>query len=100
MAIDIRDGNSFINPEAPISWRQDVSISGVSIPIIHLYSLNLPSKNNIMTLGIWYEALMRWIGTAKSVLAKGKIFTKQRKNDKGELVDIGVPEHVDVIAGK
>jgi len=82
LSVEIREGNNFINPQAPMTWRQDTSLSG----------------NNIMSLGIWYEALMRWVGTATGVLASAKIFTKTRKDENGELKEVHVPEHIDVIS--
>lgn len=82
LAIDIRDGNTFIDRDAPMHWRQNTDYSGL----------------NIMSMGIWYEALMRWVGTAKSVQAQGKVFTKMRKNEQGVMQAIQVPEHIDIIA--
>lgn len=83
LAIDIRDGGSFIDKDAPMHWRQDINVSGV----------------NVMSLGIWYEALMRWIGDAKRVVAMGKTFVRMRKETgSGEYRKIQIPEHIDVIA--
>ena len=44
----IFQGSTFPNPTTPIHWRNRKDLSG----------------NNIMTMGIWYENLMRWVGTA------------------------------------
>jgi len=85
LAIDIRQGNDFVDPDDPLHWRQNKEISG----------------NNIMHLGIWYEALMRWVGEAKGVRANGKIFPSTRKivTEEGEKqVPVGIPDHLDVIA--
>ncbi|MBN1465181.1 Gfo/Idh/MocA family oxidoreductase, partial [candidate division KSB1 bacterium] len=46
LAIEVRDGNAFLDAQAPLQWRQDFDLSGY----------------NVMTLGIWYESLMRWLG--------------------------------------
>jgi predicted dehydrogenase len=83
LAIDIRDNGGFIDTEAPVSWRQEIRYSGV----------------NTMMLGIWYEALMRWVGTADRVVAMGQVFANPlRSDDTGQLAAVQVPDHLDVIA--
>jgi predicted dehydrogenase len=63
-------------------WRQNTELSG----------------NNILAMGIYYEAIMRWVGRATNVMARAKTFTKQRSDEKGEPHPVGVPEHLDVVA--
>jgi predicted dehydrogenase len=82
LAISIREGNAFLDRDAPLHWRQDFYLSGF----------------NTMALGIWYEAIMRWIGEATRVMAMGKIFAKMRKDAGGMPRAVRVPEHLDVIA--
>ena len=41
----------------PLHWRQDRVVSGY----------------NILTMGIWYEALMRWVGQATEVYAMTRV---------------------------
>lgn len=82
LAIRIRDGNTFIDRDSPLHWRQDFDLSGY----------------NIMSMGIWYEALMRWVGHAKRVQAQGVTFTRTRRDAEGNLRAVRVPEHVDVLA--
>jgi predicted dehydrogenase len=82
LALTVRDGNSFLDPAAAMHWRQDARLSGV----------------NVLTLGIWYEALMRWVGEATRVQASGKTFARMRKDQDGSMRAVRVPEHVDVIA--
>jgi predicted dehydrogenase len=82
LAVTIRDGTSFLNREAQLHWRQDVDLSGY----------------NVLSLGIWYEILLRWLGEATRVLAMGRVFVKQRRDERGILRAVRVPEHVDVIA--
>lgn len=82
LAIDIRDGNSFLNRSTPLHWRQNKDLSGL----------------NVMSLGIWYEALMRWFGPASRVFAMGRTFVKMRPDQSGELRAVQVPEHLDVVA--
>ncbi len=76
-------GSAFVDKDSPLSWRQDFDLSGY----------------NTLTVGIWYEALMRWVGEAKTVMAMTKTFVRQRRNrTKGESVAVRVPDHVDIIA--
>lgn len=81
LAVTVHDGSTFLDRESLLHWRQDVRQSGV----------------NIMTLGIWYEALMRWIGTASRVVAMGRTFVTMRADSSGALRSVRVPEHLDVI---
>src|SRR3712207_4315619 len=53
---DLRAGASFVNREGPLTWRQDRSLSGL----------------NIMTMGIWYECIMRWTPGVSSVMARSR----------------------------
>jgi predicted dehydrogenase len=82
LAVEIRAGGAFVNRDAPLSWRQNTDYSGC----------------NIMSLGIWYEAMLRWVGEAVSVSASGKVFQKMRKDESGTSRAVRIPEHVDVIA--
>ncbi len=82
LAIEVHDGNSFIDPTAPLHWRQDFDVSGY----------------NVMSLGIWYEILLRWVGEATRVSARGKTFTNMRPDANGVLRAVRVPEHVDATA--
>ena len=82
LAIEVRVGGDFLDAAAPLHWRQDFDLSGF----------------NIMSMGIWYEALLRWVGAATRVQAMGKTFTPMRTDDSGSLHAVRVPEHVDVVA--
>jgi predicted dehydrogenase len=82
LAMEMRDGSAFLDRDAPLHWRQDFDLSGV----------------NVMALGIWYEALMRWVGEATSVMARGKTFVRMRRDASGTMRAVRVPEHLDVIA--
>lgn len=84
LAVEVRstDG-TFLDTEAPMHWRQDIGLSGL----------------NVMSLGIWYEALMRWIGEAINVFAKGKIFVTTRRDPQtGVEKAVKIPEHLVVLA--
>ena len=54
IAIDARIAANRAYPDGstPIHWRQDRALSGM----------------NVMNMGIWYEAMMRWVGPARSVM--------------------------------
>jgi predicted dehydrogenase len=82
LAIRVRDGNAFLERDAALHWRQDFDLSGL----------------NVMTMGIWYEAILRWAGAATRVLAVGKTFVRMRKDASGTLRAARVPEHIDVLA--
>jgi len=84
LAIDIRaGGGTFLDPDAPLHWRQNMDLSGY----------------NVMTMGIWYEALLRWTGEATRVTAMGKTFVKLRRDaESNTLKPARVPEHINIIA--
>jgi predicted dehydrogenase len=82
LAVEVRAGGVFLDAAAPLHWRQNFDYSGM----------------NIMSLGIWYEAIMRWVGEATRVTAMGQTFVKARKDADGILKAVRIPEHVDVIA--
>jgi len=83
LSIDVKcTSNAFLNND-PITWRQNKDISG----------------NNIMMMGICYEAMMRWVRGAKKVMAAGRIFVHERKNLETEAwVKVEIPDHLDIIA--
>ena len=83
LAVEVRDARGFLDFEAPLHWRQDSDLSGL----------------NVMNLGIWYEALLRWVGEATRVMAMGKCFVRMRRDPAtGRLRAVRIPEHLDVLA--
>ena len=72
----------FPDPAEPLHWRQDVTLSG----------------HNIMNMGIWYEAMMRWLGPARRLMALGKVAVARRQGADGKLQDVKVPDHLEIIA--
>jgi len=84
LVIEVRaNGNAFLDKDSPLNWRQDIELSGM----------------NIMTLGIWYEALMRWVGEATEVTAMGEIFVKMRRDEiTDQMRSVHIPEHINVVA--
>ena len=81
--MEARAGGAFLDSEAPLQWRQDFNLSGL----------------NIMSMGIWYEALIRWVGEATSIMAMGKTFVKMRPDADGVMRSVRIPEHIDVVGG-
>ena len=81
LAIEARAGGAFLDSEAPLQWRQDFDLSGL----------------NIMSMGIWYEALIRWVGEATRIMAMGKTFVKMRPDADGVMRSVRIPEHIDVV---
>lgn len=82
LAIELRVGNSFLDSSAPLHWRQDRNLVGF----------------NTMSMGIWYESLMRWVGEASSVFAAGRSFGKIRRDASGASRTVQVPDHLDIVA--
>jgi predicted dehydrogenase len=72
----------FVTPDGLLHWRHDVSLSG----------------NNILNMGIWYEAMMRWVGPARRVMTMTKLAVPRRRDDSGAWHEVKVPEHVDILA--
>lgn len=73
-------GGQFARSDAPMSWRQDIGLSGC----------------NMLTLGIFYEIVRRWLGRDPvSIVATGGIGTPERVwPDRGETASIRIPESV------
>jgi len=72
----------FVDREEPLHWRHDVALSG----------------HNVMNMGIWYEAMLRWLGPARRVMAMGKIAVPQRRDETGALRDVKIPDHLEILA--
>jgi predicted dehydrogenase len=73
---------SFVDRDAPLHWRQDVARSG----------------HNILTMGIWYEAMIRWLGPARRVGAMARVAVPRRRDESGAEHEVKVPDHVDILA--
>ncbi len=48
-------------------------------------------------MGIWYEAMMRWLGPAQRVTAMTRVAVPHRKDAAGALHEVKVPDHVDIL---
>jgi predicted dehydrogenase len=83
LSIDMRiTDKRFIEPLGPLTWRQDRALSGY----------------NALTMGMYYESLMRWVGPASKVMAMTEVFVPQRRDPQGLLQSVSVPDHIDTIA--
>ncbi|MXY95555.1 MAG: Gfo/Idh/MocA family oxidoreductase [Caldilineaceae bacterium SB0670_bin_27] len=82
LVVDIHAGGAFIDQDVEMHWRHNMDYSGL----------------NVMTMGIWYEAMLRWVGEATSVVAKGKTFTPVRQDEQGRMMGVRIPDHIDIIA--
>ena len=72
----------FLDRDEPLHWRHDASLSGL----------------NVLNMGIWYEAMMRWLGPARRVAAMAKVAVPRRRDAGGAWHDVRVPDHVDLLA--
>jgi predicted dehydrogenase len=84
VSIDIRGAMpGFAETGGSMLWRQNRDLSGY----------------NILNMGIWYEALMRWVGEAARVTARTKVVVRKRLDlDTGEARQATIPDHVEVVA--
>ncbi len=74
-------GLDFVDADSPLHWRQNRDISGF----------------NILNMGIWYEAMIRWVGRATRVMAMGKVNVPYRRDESGALHGVSIPDHVDIL---
>ena len=74
-------GSDFPAWNSPPHWRQSRELSG----------------NNVMMMGIWYEAMMRWVGPASTVTALAQCVVRHRTDAQGRRVAMEIPDHVDVL---
>lgn len=74
--------SAYVDPGAPLTWRQDPQYSGI----------------NMLTLGIYHEAVQRWIADAWEIdRVAGEIFTRQREHwETGEAVQVELPDSLHI----
>ena len=83
LAVDLTShSGGFIDEASPMHWRYDRDLSG----------------QNVMLMGIWYEALMRWVGHATSVTALSRTHVRSRVDGENVSHAISIPDHVEVLA--
>ena len=81
LAIEVRvTQDNFVDTVSPLHWRLNRELSGY----------------NILAMGIWYEAMMRWVGPASRVVAMTKVCVNRRDGEGGTQV-VTVPDHVDIL---
>ncbi|MCB1743744.1 MAG: Gfo/Idh/MocA family oxidoreductase [Gammaproteobacteria bacterium] len=78
----VSPGSDYPNPGSAYHWRHDRELSG----------------NNVMSMGIWYEAIMRWIGPAASVQAMGQAVVPYRLDTDGRRRATSIPDHIHVLS--
>ncbi|MFP6680246.1 MAG: Gfo/Idh/MocA family oxidoreductase [Dehalococcoidia bacterium] len=85
VSLDARIGTGrFPDWEQELHWRDNRDFSG----------------NNIMSMGIWAEAIMRWVGDYSTVMASGQNVIKYRVDSEGRRRSTGnIPDCIDIIAG-
>ena len=73
----------FLNRDLPFLWRHDRDLNGM----------------NVMLMGVWYEAIMRWLGPASSITALTRTNVKSRRDaDSGMLRTVAPPDLVEILA--
>jgi predicted dehydrogenase len=75
------DGSAFPDSDTDAHWRHIRELSG----------------NNVMTMGIWYENLMRLVGTASSVSAIAQVVVPHRRGWDGSRQQMTIPDQLDII---
>jgi predicted dehydrogenase len=72
----------YVDPDAPLHWRQDAFISGV----------------NTLALGILLEVLHRWVGSFESISAQVAYHVPRRKRPGSvQLVDVGIADSLGIV---
>ena len=82
VAVEVQSLTGFADRGGPMHWRQDRDLSGY----------------NILNMGIWYEAMIRWVGRATQVMAMSKITVPHRRDDEGHWRSVTIPDTVDILA--
>ena len=73
---------AYADANAPMTWRQEFELSG----------------HNTMTLGIFYEAVLRWMQEDVRVEhASALIGTRQRRRSDGNMGEVKIPESLTVL---
>ena len=74
-------GPNFVDTAGPMHWRHDRDVSGY----------------NVLNIGIWYEAMIRWVGRATKVMSMSKINVPYRRDENGDMVVVTIPDHANVL---
>ncbi len=82
-AIDLHVSTGWLDRDAAMHWRMNRDYSGM----------------NILSMGIWYECISRWVGPARAVMARTRVAVPYRFDaERGERRAVEVPDHVEVLA--
>jgi predicted dehydrogenase len=73
--------NRFADLGGELHWRHDWVLSGY----------------NTLNIGAAYESMMRWVGRGNRVMAMTKIHVPYRRNARGALTSVSIPDHVDIL---
>lgn len=71
----------FADRGGPLHWRHDWTLSGY----------------NTLNIGAAYESMMRWVGRGTRVMAMAKVHVPYRRNARGDLVSVSIPDHIDIL---
>ena len=83
LSVDVQVlGQDFVDTTSPLHWRQNRYLSGF----------------NIMSMGIWYEAMIRWVGPAEKVMAMTKVTVPNRQDYDGSWHTVTIPDHIDILS--
>jgi predicted dehydrogenase len=64
-----------------LHWRHDWELSGY----------------NTLNIGAAYESMMRWVGRGNRVMAMAKVHVPYRRDARGALTSVRIPDHVDIL---
>jgi predicted dehydrogenase len=73
--------NRFADRGGELHWRHDWELSGY----------------NTLNIGAAYESMMRWVGRGNRVMAMAKVHVPYRRNARGALTSVRIPDHVDIL---
>ena len=73
--------NRFADRGGELHWRHDWALSGY----------------NTLNIGAAYESMMRWVGRGNRVMAMAKVHVPYRRNARGGLTSVTIPDHVDIL---
>jgi predicted dehydrogenase len=73
--------NRFADFGGQLHWRHDWELSGY----------------NTLNIGAAYESMVRWVGRGNRVMAMAKVHVPYRRNARGALTSVHIPDHVDIL---
>jgi predicted dehydrogenase len=73
--------NRFADRGSDLHWRHDWELSGY----------------NTLNIGAAYESMMRWVGRGNRVMAMAKVHVPYRRNARGALTSVRIPDHADIL---